>query len=166
MYEQNALGVPVHAGGVPVSGVYYNRVASIVPAVESGLRAGAGGVSIGRFGWATPDGRVFNSRTSAQDVLGLVAIQNGDWRRVFWDEVSRTWKIREGLNLTMLSGGPGVWVKLDNGGGWQDRIYADPVDGRLVAGYSAGLETSRWSVAAPVGPGGLSLITTWNTPNV
>lgn len=165
MYGQNALGVPLHAEGVPVSGVYYNRAASVVPGAEGGMRAGAGGVSVGRFAWAAPDGSVLNSRTSAQDVIGLVAIQYGDWRRVFWDEVSRIWKIRQGMNMTLIQGAPGVRVKLDVGASWAQRIYADPLDGRLVAGYALGLESTRWSAVHSCGPGGLGFITTWNTPN-
>jgi len=137
---------------------------SVISGSEVGLRAGAGGVSIGRFGWASPDGSVLNARTRADDVLGMVVIQTGDWRRVFWDDVSHTWKIREGLNLTMLSGAPGMWIKLPGGGAWGQRVYADPVDGTPVAGYAVGLEPSRWCVGHPIGPGGLSLITTWNTP--
>lgn len=164
MYGQNALAVPSRSEGVPVSGAYYYRAASVVPGSEAGLRAGIGGVSIGRFGWAAPDGSVLNSRSSAADTLGIVVTQAGDWRRVFWDEVTRSWKIRQGLNMTMLAGAAGMWVKLNGGGGWRQRIYADPVDGRLVAGYALGLEPSRWSVATPVGPGGLTLISTWNTP--
>lgn len=164
MYGQNALGVSSRTEGVPVSGVYYNRASSLVPASEIGLRAGAGGVSIGLFGWADEAGNVLNSRTSASDARGLVVIQGGDWRRVFWDEVSCTWKIREGMNLTMLSGGPGIWVRLANGGAWGQRIYADPANGRVIAGAAVGLEATPWTLVTPSGAGGRAFITTWNTP--
>lgn len=164
MNGQNALGVPSRAGGVPLSGVYYNRASSLVPASETGLRAGVGGVSIGRFGWSAPDGSVLNARSSAQDARGIVVIQDGDWRRVFWDSVTRTWKIREGMNLTMLSASPGLLIRLDGGGSWGQRVYADPVDGRALAAYALGLESTPWSVVNANGPNGLSLITTWNTP--
>jgi len=162
MYGNNALGVYQHAEGVPVSGVYYNRAASVISGDEMGLRAGAGGVAIGRFGWAEPDGTVSNSRASAQGIPGLVVIQDGDWRRVYWDEVTNTWRIRQGLNLTMLSAALGMWVKIPGGASWSARVYTDPLDGIPVAGYAVGLEATNWAVGVPCGRVGLSLITTWN----
>lgn len=167
MYGQSALGVSPHAEGVPISGVHYYRASSTVPAAEAGLRAGDGGVSIGRAGFANVEGVVLNERTSEADTLGIVVYQGGDWRRVYWDSVTLSWKIRKGLNLTMLSASPGVWVFLEGGavGAWGQRVHASPIDGRLYAGYADGLEPTRWAVGKPIGVGGLSLITTWNTPN-
>lgn len=159
-----APGVFPRAGGVPVSGVYYYRAGSVIAGGEAGLRAGPGGVAIGRFGWVSPAGVVLNARTSAQDIVGLVVIETGDWRKVFWDELTQTWRIRAGLGLTMLSHAPGMWVVLPGGGSWRERVYANPVDGTPVAGYADGLESTRWSVGKPNGPGGLSLLTTWNKP--
>ncbi len=149
--------------GVPVSGVYYNRASSLVSGGDAGQRAGAGGVSIGRCGWVEPDGLVLNERVSAQGLLGLVAIQYGDWRRVFWDDDSLAWKIREGSNITLISRAPGVWVQFASGASYNARVYTDPLDGSLIAGYAVGLELTPWAVGVPCGPGGLSLITTWNT---
>lgn len=162
MYGQGALGVVTPAEGVPVSWVHFYRSASVVSPAPAGMRAGAGGVSIGRFGWCDENGNVLNSRTAETDVLGLVVIQQGDWRRIFWDEVTLSWKIREGLNLTMMSGAPGFWVKFPGGSSWNARVYTSPLDGVPVAGQADGLEVTPWAVARPVGPGGLSLITTWN----
>jgi len=164
MLGNYALGVLPRAEGVPVSGVHYNRASSVVSGGEAGLRAGPGGVSIGRFGWADPAGVVLNQRTSPADRIGLVVTQAGDWRRVFWDDDTHTWKIRQGMNLTMIAAAPGMWIYLRNGGMWRQRVYADPVDGSPFAGYAAGLELTNWSVGQPVGPGGLSLLTTWNKP--
>jgi hypothetical protein len=162
MFGQSAPGVSSRAGGVVFSGVYYNRASSVVPATEDGLRAGAGGVSIGRFGWADSGGSVLNSRVSVSDKQGVVVTQAGDWRRVFWDEVTRTWKIREGMNLTMIESAMGMLVELDGCGSWRDPIYTDPASGRVVAGNPGGLEATPWRLVSPSGPGGLSLITTWN----
>jgi hypothetical protein len=162
MYGSNAFGVPLHAEGVPVSGVHYYRSSSVVSGSELGLRAGPGGVAIGRFGWAEPDGTVLNQRVSDQGVQGLVVIQVGDWRRVFWDDTTHTWRIREGLNLTMLSGAPGMWLSIPNGAQWNQRVYTNPLDGIPVAGYAVNLEPSNWVVGKPCGPRGLSLVTTWN----
>lgn len=158
-----APGAPFAAGGVPISGVYYDRASSVVSGGEMGLRAGAGGVSIGRFGWARPDGTVFNARESAQDRLGLVVIQSGDWRRIFWDDASKTWKIREGMNLTMLSAAPGMLVRLAADGVWGQAVYTDPLDGSVIPGYADGLELTPWTLVRPASYG-LSLISTWNTP--
>lgn len=158
----NALGAPHRAEGVPISGVYYDRAVSVIPGGPMGMRAGAGGVAIGRGGFASADGTVLNSRTAASDAFGIVVSQGGDWRRVFWDTVSRSWRIREGLNLTMLEGAPGMWVKLYSLASWGQQVYVSPIDGRLFAGYADGLEVTRWSVVTPTGPGGLALITTWN----
>lgn len=162
MYGNSALGMYPHAEGVVISGVYYNRASSLVPGVEAGFRAGAGGVAIGRFGWAEPDGTVYNARMSAEGLLGLVVIQSGDWRRVFWDEATLTWRIRQGLNLTMMSAAPGMYVRIPGGAQWNQRIYTSPLDGIPVAGYAVDLEPTPWAVGQPHTAGGLSLITTWN----
>lgn len=164
MYGSNALAVSPRGEGVPISGVYYDRASSLIAGGEASMRAGVGGVAIGRAGWCAPNGVVLNARTTSEDLIGMVVIEMGDWRRVFWDSAARAWRIREGLNMTMLTGAQGLWVKLDSGGTYRARIYADPIDGRLVASYAVGLEATRWSVARPVGPGGLTLITTWNDP--
>lgn len=162
MNSNNAFGMYSHAEGVPISGVYYYRATSVVSSTELGLRAGAGGAAIGRFGWAEPDGSVINARVSAAGILGLVVIQTGDWRHVYWDSVTHSWRIREGLNLTMLSGAPGMWVNFPGGASWNQRVYTNPLDGIPVAGYAVGLEPTPWVVGKPCGPGGLSLVTTWN----
>lgn len=164
MYGNSALGVYPRAEGVPISGVHFARASSLLAGGEASIRSGAGGVSIGRFAWAGAGGVALNSRVSADQVCGIVVIDSGDWRRVFWDAITYTWKIREGLPVTLLSGAQGVWARLYGGGSWAERIYADPVDGKPVAGYADGLEATQWSVGLPVGPGGLSLLTTWNTP--
>jgi len=164
MLGPNALGVLPRAEGVVLSGVYYNRASSLIAGGEASLIAGAGGVSIGRFGWADAGGSVLNARSSSSDRIGLVLNQGGDWRRVFWDETTRTWKIREGMNLTLMTGAMGAYVRLDGGGDYNAQIYADPVDGRVVAAYADGLEPTRWRLVRPRGPNGLSLITTWNNP--
>lgn len=161
MYGHRALGVTPHTEGVVLSGVYYNRATSVV-AGGNGTVAGPGGASIGRFGWVGADGRVFNARQSAADVLGVVAVQYGDWRRIFYDEPSNTWKIREGVNLTLIAGALGMWVRFPAGAVWNARVYANPVDGTPFSGQTPGYEVTPWAVGRSFGPGGLSLITTWN----
>lgn len=162
MYDRDALGVPPRTEGVVISGVYYNRAASVVSGGLAGTIAGPGGVSIGRFAWVGADGVVRNARQGPADILGLVAIQHGDWRRIFYDDASKTWKIRQGMNLTLMAGAPGVWVQFPAGAVWNARVYANPIDGTPVSGQTDGLEITPWAVGRAFGPGGLSLITTWN----
>lgn len=158
----DALGGLPAAEGVVYSGYYYNRASSLVVGGEAGTVAGAGGVSIGRFAWAAPDGRCINERTSPADRLGFVATRAGDWRRVYWDDASQSWKIREGTNITLIAAAPAAWAILPGGGNWNAPIYANPLDGLPVAAYAEGLEATPWRVARPTAPGGLALITTWN----
>jgi hypothetical protein len=158
----NALGAYPTPEGVPLEGYYYFRATSLVPPVAGGFAAGVGGAGIARFGWSDTDGRVTNARASGADTLGLVAYQSGDWRRIYWDDATRSWRIREGMNLTLLAAAPGVWVRIPGGAFPQARVYTSPLDGVPVAGYADGLEITPWVVARPIGPGGLSLITTWN----
>lgn len=165
MYGCGAPGALTRAGSVPIEGRYYNRAVSLVPGSELGLRAGAGGAAIGRFGWADPNGVVSNARSSDQDQIGLIVNMCADWRGVYWDEPTGTWRIREGFNLTMIVGAPGFPTVLPNGGDWGQRIYADPIDGTPYAGFVAGLESTRWSVGSRQQIGGLFLLTTWNTPH-
>lgn len=164
MYNIDALGVYPRAEGVPIEGRYFFRASSLVPPVEAGFAAGVGGASIARFGWADADGRVTNARASDTDLLGLVVYQGGDWRRVYWDETARAWKIREGMNLTLLARAPGVWVRLGNLGYANAPVYTSPLDGVAYAGQADGLIATPWRVGRPIGSGGLSLLTTWN-PN-
>lgn len=161
-YGIDALGVYQRAEGVPIEGRYYFRASTLVPPVEGGFAAGVGGASIARFGWGSADGRVTNARASATDALGLVVSQGGDWRRIYWDDLTNSWKIREGMNLTMLASAPGVWVRFASPPTAGARVYTSPLDGVPVAGYADGLEVTPWVVGRPIGPGGLSLITTWN----
>lgn len=163
MYGINALGVYSRTEGVPIEGRYYFRASTLVPNVAGGFAAGVGGASIARFGWADADGRVTNARTSVADPFGLVVYQGGDWRRIYWDDLTRSWRIREGMNLTLLDAAPGVWVRFPYGVGAPNlRVYTSPLDGVPVAGDTGGLIQTPWVVARPNGPGGLSLITTWN----
>jgi len=163
VYGIDALGVYSRTEGVPIEGRYFFRATTLVAGPEGSLVAGVGGAGIARFGWADTDGRVTNARASATDLLGLVVYQGGDWRRIYWDDATRSWRIRQGMNMTMLTAAPGVWVRFPGGGGRPNlRVYTSPLDGVPVAGDTGGLEVTPWVVARPIGPGGLSLITTWN----
>lgn len=162
MYGINALGALLAPEGVPFEGRYYFRATTVVPNIAAGFAAGVGGASIARFGWADADGRVTNARAFETDPLGLVVFQTGDWRRIYWDSDTRSWRIREGMNLTMLARAPGVWVRIPGGAVRGATVYTSPLDGVPVSGYADGLVETPWVVARPIGPGGLSFITTWN----
>lgn len=142
-----------------------NNIAATVNAGPAGsLRGGDGGVIIGRFGWANVDGIVLNSRTSPEDIPGVVMPQYGpgvDWRQVFYDEALQVFRIRKGLGLTMLSRG-NVWVRFPGGANIGQQVYTNPLDGSVISGYSADGELTPWSVASAAPPGQLAIITTWS----
>lgn len=168
MSVENALGAYPCAEGVVISGFYENRATSLVAGGEAPVRAGAGGVLIGRAAWAEPDGRVLNERVSAQGMLGLVGTRSPGlpfFTDIYWDYTVLAWRIREGQPVPLFERAPGMWVRLPGGGNWRDRIYANPVDGSLSAGYADGFEPMPWVVGKPTGPGGLTLLTTWMSPN-
>lgn len=128
------------------------------------LVAGAGGAGLGRFGFATPAGRVTNARTSAQDRVGVVVLPFlepalNTWQRNYWDEASKSLRIREGTEVTVLTRGA-VWVRFD-GGAWPGQpVYASPVDGRAYSGYTADAELTSWVAQTVAEPGQLAIITT------
>lgn len=140
----------------------YNVMATVNAGPAGSLRAGIGGTSIGRFGWAGVDGVVMNVRLAAADLIGVVLPQFGpgvDWRRVFYDDASFTYKIREGMNMAMLARG-NVWVRFPGGATPSQPVYANPLDGTAISGYSLAGELTPWSVASPAAPGELAIIST------
>lgn len=162
MQGSSALTAPAVEGAF-VFGAY--NVAGTVNAGPAGsLRAGAHGASVGRFGWANEAGIVVNARASAADLIGIVIPQFGpgvDWRRVFYDEDSQSYKIREGMDMAMLARG-NVWVRFPAGATPAQSVYANPLDGTAISGYSPDGELTRWSVVTPARPGGLAIISTWS----
>lgn len=142
----------------------YNVAPTLVCGPPGTPRAGEHGAAIGRFAWVRPDGIALNSRTSPDDCLGLVLPEVGpgvDWRRVFYDETSRTWRIREGLNFSMLARGT-VWARFKFGAYVGQQVYANVLDGSLLSGYADGYEATPWSIGSPAGAGGLAIISTWS----
>lgn len=163
MHDPRALAAVPAVEGAFVFG-QYNIVATVNAGPAGSLRAGAGGASVGRFGWANELGIVLNARTTAADLLGVVLPQYGpgvDWRRVFYDEVTQTYRIREGMNMAMLSRG-NVWVRFPAGAVPAQPVYANPLDGTAISGYSLVGELTPWSVVSAAGPGELAIISTWS----
>lgn len=128
------------------------------------VQAGPNGVAIGRFAWIRPDGVALNQRTSQDDVIGFVLPDYSpyvDWRRVFFDDVAKVWKIRQGLAVTLISAGNN-WARFQNGARVGDRVYANPLDGSVISGNSPGSEPTQWFVASPARGGSLAIISTWS----
>jgi hypothetical protein len=163
MYGNSALAASPAVEGAFVFG-YDNPAATLVSPVPAGLRAGSGGVAIGRFGWYDVNGVVRNERLAATDVLGLVVADvplNSDWRNVFFDDTTCTYRIREGLPVTMAGTGK-LWARFRDGAQPGLQVYADVLDGRAIAGYSLGAEPTPWSVATFAEAKGVAIITPWS----
>jgi hypothetical protein len=151
-------------GGVFYLSDYYNPACSMVSPVAAGIRAGAGGAGIGRFGWVDANGIVLNTRTNDSDMLGIVLPDiplNSDWRNVFYDDVSCSWRIREGLPVTVLSVGK-IGLRFRYGAQPSAPVYASLLDGRAISGYSADSELTPWLVATPAAADAIATITTWS----
>lgn len=165
MSEFSALAASPAVEGAFYFGAY-NVASTVVGGRAGSFVAGAGGVGVGRFAWGRADGRVFNARNSPEDLLGLVVPRIGpgvDWRVVYYDDATRTWRIREGLVLSMLASG-NVWVRFPLGAIPGQPVYANVLDGSALSGYSDDGELTPWSVISPAAAGGLAIITTWSRP--
>lgn len=157
---------------MPVEGAFYYapgpyqqyRFGTLNAGPQGSIRAGAGGAIIGRFAWVSPDGVALNERTSDADLIGFVLPEVApliDWRRVFFDETLGVWRIRQGLNISLLADGA-VWARFPFGAYAGQDVYANPLDGTPISGYSVGAELTRWKVNSNTAPGGLAIITTWS----
>jgi hypothetical protein len=140
----------------------FGRPYTTLPAGPGALRGGAGGVAVGRFGYADALGRVTNARGAPADRIGLVILAFVEpalntWQRNYWDETTRTYRVREGTEVTMLTRGA-VWVRFA-GGAWPAQpVYASTLDGQAFSGYAADAELTGWSVQTVAGPGELAII--------
>lgn len=164
MYATSALTASPAVEGAIVLGAY-NIMATVTNGRPGGLVGGLNGTALGRFGWADANGVVLNQRTSPQDVLGFTLLQTGpqvDWRRVFYDDASQTWRVRRGLPVTMISRG-NVWARFPNGAYAGQPVFANVLDGSALSGYSPDGELTPWSVLTDCPPGHIAVITTWST---
>lgn len=164
MYANSALTASPAVEGAVVLGAY-NIMATVSSGRPGGLVGGVNGTALGRFGWADVGGMVYNRRTSAQDVLGFTLPQFGpyvDWRRVFFDDASQTYRVRQGLPVTMISRG-NVWARFPSGAYAGQPVFANILDGSAISGYSPEGELTPWSVLTDCPPGQLAIITTWST---
>lgn len=163
MHSPSALAASPAVEGAFVFGAY-NIMTTVCGGPAASLRAGLHGVAMGRFAWMAPTGICLNVRLSVADLLGLVLPQYGpgiDWRRVFYDDVTQTFRIREGLPVTLLAKG-NVWARFKYGATIGDPVYASLIDGSAISGYSADDELTPWSVVSTARPGELAIISTWS----
>lgn len=161
MYGPSALAAYPAVEGAFVLGAY-NDFATVNGGPAASPRAGAHGVGIGRFAWMGVDGVVLNARSSSQDLQGIVIAPMSpqvDWRWVFYDDVSQTFRIREGLPCPLLAAG-NMWVRFPNGARYGESVYANVLDGTPISGYSADGELTPWSVSRPCAANELAIIST------
>lgn len=165
MYGPCALAASPAVEGAFVIGAY-NVAAMIPPVIAGAWRAGPGGTALARFGWGSLDGLVRNVRTLSTDVLGIVLPQYGpgvDWRVVFFDDVTLTYRVREGLPLQFLRAG-NLWLKFRGGAFPGQAVYANALDGSAISGYSDDGELTPFTVSSQAAPGQLAIVTSWSAP--
>lgn len=143
----------------PGGGPPYPTVDAGEGALVAGVQPGQSGIAAGRFGWANPaNGVVLNSRTTAQDQIGIVLPRRVNWESCYWSLGSR-W-LRSGYQCTVMSAGA-FWLKFPGGAFRGDPVYADLVDGHAVSGSIGGAELTKFFVTFGCEPGGLGQVSTW-----
>ena len=157
---------PLNVSGIEGALVYSGLTipATCIAGPNGAIQAGPQGTAIGRFAWVRPDGVALNQRTSPDDAIGIVLPEFGpgvDWRRVFYDDVSKTCRIRQGLNISILTAG-NVLMRFPGGARPGNQVYANLLDGSAISGPSVSGEVTRWFVASAAPPGQLAIITTWS----
>lgn len=123
------------------------------------VAADPAGIAVAQFGWANlTTGKAAPARQSPADRLGFVLPICGTWQRIYWNAGKR-W-IRPGTGVTLCRRGD-FWAKFALGALAGYPVYANPLDGSLICGYSAGAELTPWSTITSCGPGELAIISTW-----
>jgi hypothetical protein len=159
---------PIYEGSFAYSPPYYYKPAGGPPypsalacegALVAGAQPGQAGIAAGRFGWADPaTGIVLNSRTTAEDQIGVVIPRRANWESCYVANGSR-W-LRSGYPVTVITAGA-FWLRFLGGAFRGDPVYADTVDGHAVSGSAAGAELTKFFVTAGCSPGGLAQVSTW-----
>lgn len=127
------------------------------------LRSCPDGLIVAHFGWGDPNtGLAWNTRTTDDSLLGIVAPTAGFWRVA---QTAHGRIIRPGYQAFMYSMGD-FWLQFADGAEPGALVYASLVDGAAKAGYvdspPADAELTPWNVIVGCGPGGLAVISTWN----
>jgi hypothetical protein len=143
----------------PGGGPPYPSVDAGEGALVAGVQPGQSGIAAGRFGWANPaSGVVLNSRTTAQDQIGIVIPRRANWESCYLNAGSR-W-LRKGYQMTLISAGA-FWLRFPGGAFRGDPVYADLVDGHAVSGIVSGAELTKFFVTCGCNPGALAQVSTW-----
>lgn len=167
--NQGPLGAQVFEGAFASRATYQNgqnRFPS-APAGAGAFVAQPGGTIQGRFGWGDPaTGLVANTRVTSADQIGIVLplqISNGSlvqgygWSWQFWDPLVCAWRIRQGINLTLMAEGE-FWLRFAGGAYTGESVYASLVDGSAISGQTDDAELTRFKVCSNAGPGCLAMV--------
>jgi hypothetical protein len=119
--------------------------------------AASGGCIQGRFGWGDPSTGLASNVPTDGATLGVVVPRLGRFATVFYDCTVRAYRIRQGLPVTIATGGP-FWLRFPGGAVAGNPCYADPVDGHAVSGNTAGAVLTQWTVTTNAGPGELAIV--------
>lgn len=138
-----------------------NPHASLLNSPEGGLRAGADGAVVGRFGWVDQSNQtVSNQGTEAPD--GFISRHYNALINVLTDEASMT--IPAGRNIAMHTKGD-FWVKTKTQATVGQKVFASTTTGEISTGaagatVSGHVETAFY-VASAGGADELIKITSW-----
>lgn len=147
----------------PVQGNLERNFPSVLANAPGGLVAAPAGTIQGRFGWASATGIVNNTRVDATDVLGVVIpLQRLGPTWQFYDPVVNAWRIRGGINLTLMAQGD-FWLRFAGGAYTGTPVYASLVDGSAISGETDGAELTRWLVCSNAAPGCLAKVSSYAT---
>jgi len=116
----------------------------------------------GRFGWASAaTGQVNNTRLAASDQIGIVIPRRlTGWSWQFFDPAVNAWRVRPGLNLTMVRLG-NFWLRFAGGAYPGDVVYASLVDGSAISGESSNAEATVFKVVSTGEPGCLAKVSSY-----
>lgn len=170
--RSSALNVQAYEGAFASEPLYMNgqRRMPSAPAGSGAYRAALGGTIQGRFGWGNvPAGTVNNTRLSASDQIGVVLplrAQSGamvigwGWTWQFYDPTVRAFRIRQGLNVTLMAEG-NFWLRFAGGAYAGEPVYASLVDGSAISGETSDAELTPWIVCSNANPGQLATVSTY-----
>lgn len=124
--------------------------------LQAGTAPDQSGVALGRFGWYNPNtGLVLNTRTTAEDQIGVTLPQCGCWERIYFNHGVRY--IRTGKPLTLITAGP-FYLRFAGGAYAGQPVYASLDDGTASSGPITNSELTSWLVTSNCSPGQLAII--------
>jgi hypothetical protein len=170
--RSGALSTQVFEGAFSSAPLFMNgeRRFPSAPAGAGAFVAPVGGTIQGRFGWGnTSTHTVANTRVTASDQLGIVLplrvqagamVIGGGWTWQFYDPAVRAFRIRQGLNVTLMAEG-NFWLRFAGGAYAGEPVYASLVDGSAISGETSDAEPTPWTVCSNAGPGELAMVSTY-----